>query len=205
MNLPEIALLLWAGPPDNRTTLDTILKVAPLVPALLAAVFKLTEDHGRERRKAALIDGIAKLAKNIAELPELPESGSGATQRLRDAFQVELEQAYKELRTLQTRTPRKTVGLSSIGAGLRSAFLLYRPHGFAAWLLHLGFYGCLLLFAFMTLGLVASGSDPSATSNTPGVVVTIYTIMGIPPLILWYYAMKIHRKQCAAVEAAHAV
>jgi hypothetical protein len=185
--------------------MDTILKIAPLVPALVAALFKLMEDHGREKRKASLIDSMAKLAKNIAELPELPASSGDATQRLRDAFQVELEQAYKELKTLQTRAPRRTVGLASIGSGLRSAFLLYRPHGAGAWLLHIGFYACLLLFALMTLGFAASVSDPSVQSNTPGVVITIYTILGVPPLILWYFATKIHHRQCTVAEAAHVV
>jgi hypothetical protein len=199
MNQPEIALLMWFA--DKSTTMDTVLKVAPLVPALVAALFKLSEDLGRQKRKASLIDSIAKLAKNIAELPELPASSDNATQRLREAFQVELEQSYRELKTLQARTPRHAVGFSSITSGLRSAFLLYRPRGAAAWMLHIGFYACLLLFAFMTLGLVADSSD---SSNTPGVVITIYTIMGIPPLIFRYFAMKIHHRQCAAEEAKHA-
>jgi hypothetical protein len=180
--------------------MDTILKVAPLVPALLAAGFKLAEDHGREKRKQTLVDLIAKLAKNIADLPTLPDSD--ATARLRDAFHVELERAYAELRTLQNRAPRRTVGLSSITAGLRSAFLLYRPRGFAAWLLHLAFYTYLLLFGLITLGLVAMFSDPTMQDDK-GVEIFIYTIIGIPPLLLWYFASKIHRRQCAAIEAAH--
>ena len=193
-------MFFWAGTAENHSTMDTILKVAPLVPALLAVVFKLAEDHGREKRKQTLVDAIAKLAKNISDLPVLPDSD--ATARLRDAFHVELEHAYSELKTLQTKTPRRTVGLSSITAGLRSAFLLYRPRGIAAWLLHLAFYTYLFVFALITLGLVAMFSDPTMRSYK-GVEIFIYTLTGIPPLLLWYFAMKIHRRQCAAVEAAH--
>jgi hypothetical protein len=201
MNFPSIAMFFWAGTAENHSTMDTILKVAPLVPVFVAAVFKLAQDHGRETRKTALIDAIAKLAKNIADLPELPDSS--ATARLRDAFHVELEHAYAELRTLQTKAPRRTVGLSSITAGLRSAFLLYRPRGVAAWLLHLSFYTYLLLFALITLGLVAMISDPRMKGGA-GIEIFIYTLTGIPPLLLWYFAMKIHRRQCAAADAAHA-
>ncbi len=200
MNLSWAAMVLWATGTESRATMDTILKVAPLVPAFLAAMFKLLEDHGRQTHKAALIESISKLAKNISELPELPPSDRSTTSKVREAFQVELERSYEELTALQRRSPKRAVGFSSITAGLRSALLLYRPRGAAAWFLHLAFYGCLLFFAFMTIGVVAGASDPTSYHVTPGVTIVIYTILGIPPLILRYFAIKIHRRQCAASE-----
>jgi hypothetical protein len=201
-----------ALPKDAPKKFDQFVKIAvpllsALVPALLAAAFKWLQDHDRQRRRADLIEHLSKLAKNISELPELPESSGDAMTRMRSALNVEMESVLRELNLLQTHVPRRVIGIpgvSSIASRLKLALLLFRPKGVAAWLLHLAFFGSCLFLAFMSLGLFASSSDASTTPTSPGIVLTIYIILGIPPLIFRHFAVRIHRRQCAQLETAAA-
>jgi hypothetical protein len=194
-------------PPDAHKGFEEFLKAAvpvisAIVPAAIAAFIKWAQDHDQQRRKADLIERIAKLAKNISDLPPASESGTGATDRFRAALDLEMESLLRELTLLQSHVSRRVIGVSSIASGLRSALLLYRPKGFAAWTLHLAFYLSLLLLAFMSLGFFASTSDHTTAPTSPGVVIFIYIMLGVPPLILRFYAARIHRRQCANLQAA---
>ena len=198
------------GLPQNAPAkFDQFLKIAvpvlsALVPALLASAFKWAQDHDRKRRRADLIEQLSKLAKNISELPELPASSGDASIRLRLALNAEMESVLHELTVLQTHVGRRVIGVSSIAFRMRSALLLFMPKGGAAWLLHLAFYFSLTFLAFMTLGFFAEKSDSSADAVSPGMMIVIYVILGIPPLIFRYFAIRIHRRQCAQLEAAKA-
>jgi len=220
-------VLMWAADtvktgPGSGSALETALKIAPLLPALLAFGYKWASENGRDRRRVNLIERMAALAKNIADLPQLPGESGDATARVREAFQAELEGSYHELVMLQARAPHRTFGMSSVTLGLRSAFLLFRPRGFKAWVLHAAFYLSLTLLAFLTLGFAvdrtaantadtiaqqaeavdSSGAPAAEKPTSPGVVIAIYVLFGMPPLIFRYFAMRIHRRQCA--EAARA-
>lgn len=218
-------------PPDAGKKLDSFVKVAvpllcALVPTTAAAVIKWLQDHDLRRRRAALTDDLTKLAKNLSDLPAMPDSD--ALQRMRDALNAEMEMGVRELVQLQAHVPRRTPGVSSIVPGLKSMFLWWRPRGFAAWMLHLGFWASLIFLAFMTLGFSAEQSEkkadaalheldgkttpaPVSTQQTPpnpeptsaGTVVAIYVLFGVPPLIFRRFAAKIHQRQCLA-DAARA-
>lgn len=224
-------------PLDAGKKLDSFVKIAvpllcALVPTATAAVIKWLQDHDLRRRRAGLTDDLTKLAKNLADLPLMPESD--AVQRMRSALNAELDTGVRELMLLQTHVSRRPVGVSSIVPGLKAMFLWWRPRGFKAWMLHLGFYASLLFLAIMTLGFSAEQSekkadaalhkldgktapaapvvsaptpDPASRDNSEptsaGTVVTIYVLFGIPPLIFRYFAAGIHRRQCQA-DAARA-
>jgi hypothetical protein len=221
-------LLMWAGDPARPATgsaLETILKIAPLLPALLAFGYKWASENGRDRRRTNLIERMATLAKNIAELPQLPGESGDATTRVRDAFQAELEGSYHELVLLQAHAPHRTFGVSSVTLGLKSAFLFFRPRGFKAWILHIAFYVSLVLLAFLTLGFAveksaehtataiaqqakevdSSGTDAQDEPISPGVIIAIYVLFGTPPVVFRYFAMKIHRRQCAPISGGDAL
>jgi hypothetical protein len=217
-------------PPDAGKKLDAFAKIAvpilcALVPTAVAAVIKWLQDHDLRRRRTGLIEELARMAKNLAELPELPDSA--AVERMRVALNAELETGVRELIQLQAHAPRRAVGVSSIVPWLKSMFLWWQPRGFAAWMLHLAFYASLLFLAVMTLGFSAEGSEKkadaalhaldgkttpvvaapaqSAGDNDPpstGTVVAIYIFFGIPPLIFRKFAASIHRRQCLADAAA---
>ena len=222
---------------DNFTKIAVPI-LSALVPAAVAALFKWLQDHDLRRRRSSLIEQLAGLAKHISELPELPAPSSDAVVRMRMALNSELESGVRELTQLQAHVPRRlagvTPGVSSIVPRLRSMFLWWRPRGLAAWTLHLAFYGSLVFLAFMTLGFSVETSEkkadtalhqldakipapapaaaPKSTSDSkptsPGTVIGIYVIFGIPPLIFRHFAAAIHRRQCAAdaaVAAAQAV
>lgn len=184
---------------------DQFLKIAvpvlsALVPAALTTAFKWAQDHDRQRRKADLIERIAKLAKNISELPELPSPSGDATDRVRSALHVELESALRELTLLQTHVSRRVIGVSSITSRLRSALLLYWPKGLIAWMLHIAFFVWLFFLALMTLGFFTGKDDPELSNTSPIMLICIYAVLGVPPLIIRYYAARIHRRQCARSE-----
>lgn len=220
-------------PPDAGKKFDNFTKIAvpvlsALVPAAVAALFKWLQDHDLRRRRSSLIEQLAGLAKHISELPELPAPSSDAVVRMRMALNSELESGVRELTQLQAHVPRRlagvTPGVSSIVPRLRSMFLWWRPRGFAAWMLHLAFYGSLVFLAFMTLGFSVEGSEQKgeealhqidaqapapavapapkpASSSEPtsaGTAIAIYVIFGIPPLIFRHFAAAIHRRQCQA-------
>jgi hypothetical protein len=76
--------------------------------------------------------------------------------------------------------------------------------------LHLCFYAYLPCFIFILS--VGWASDLPKAGNTAGTTsdilfnlfffFTVFGILGIPPLIIRYFAVKIHRKQCALAQVA---
>lgn len=203
-----LILALYAGnaPADPSGKYDQLVKflltiLATLVPAAVASIFKWAQDHDLQRRKADLIERISKLAKNIADIPELSSSDNDTSSRVRAALNLELESALRDLNFLQTHTARHVIGVSSLTSKLRAALLWYRPSGFAAWTLHLAFYATLILLFVISLGLIAVKDIKDASESGPAVYIVIYVILGIPPLILRYFAARIHRRQCAQSEA----
>jgi hypothetical protein len=212
---------------DNFTKIAVPI-LSALVPAAVAALFKWLQDHDLRRRRSSLIEQLAGLAKHISELPVLPEPSGDAVARMRMALNSELESGVRELTQLQAHVPRRlagvTPGVSSIVPGIKSMFLWWRPRGFSACMLHLAFYASLIFLGFMTLGFSVDGSEqrgeaelhkldtkipapaaaptpkPAGSSEptSPGIVIAIYVIFGIPPLIFRHFAAGIHRRQCAA-------
>jgi hypothetical protein len=107
---------------------------------------------------------------------------------------------------------------------LRAALLLYKPKGALAWMLHLSFFTYLVVLGICLL-LITSGSSVSPTNDTaasavagnvkagagqanatpePGssdtftnvvAFIFVFGIAGIPPMVIRYYASKIHRRQ----------
>ncbi|MGB7549029.1 MAG: hypothetical protein WBM14_14880 [Terracidiphilus sp.] len=178
--------------------------LATLVPAGVMAAFKWAQNHSRDRRSTDLTDRISSLAKIISELPSIPFTGATPAVTPQAALTAELESAVHELTSLQIRSTHRFTGVSTFTAKVRSALLLYRPKGFAAWTLHIAFFSYLFCFLFV----LSAGWSPDPTTNvssatTPSdfvtslfVFLTIFGLAGIPPLILRFFAARIHRRQC---------
>jgi hypothetical protein len=180
--------------------------LATLVPAVITAAVRWTQDHSRKRRSAELTERISALAKSISELPELPLTSSTLAVTPRSALTAELDSAVLELTTFQTRASRRFTGVSTTTAKVRAALLLYRPKGLAAWALHTAFYVYSIFIIFCLVAVMADESSPLISTKTASDFFTsllaflfIFGVLGIPPLIIRHYAAKIHRRQCAAV------
>jgi hypothetical protein len=155
------------------------LAVVALATTAVTTLVKWVQDHGHNRRGEALTARIAALAKMISELPELPTSTPAPAITPRTALSAELDSAVHELTALQERATatagRRFSGFSFASTidRTRSAFLLYRPKGPAAWTLHLAFY-VYLAFYILSISAVldSGGSQQAATGDKPSPQVT---------------------------------
>jgi hypothetical protein len=132
---------------------------------------------------------------------------------------------------------RFTPGFSAASAisKVRAALLLYKPKGALAWMLHLSFFTYLVVLGIVLLAITSGSSvSPTDSNPTPAVAgnvkagaapvvaqapstsdtftnvvafIFVFGIAGIPPMVIRYYASKIHRRQmeCGAVAAGKAV
>jgi hypothetical protein len=183
--------------------------LATLVPAAAAATFKWLENHGGRRRSSELTERIATLSKSIAELPPIQLSATTLPSP-QAAMTAELESAIRELTALQAKAGRHLANsLATTTGKVRSALLLYWPKGFVAWMLHLCFFGWLMLIALFVIGISLPEEEagtgglahaPGHFSSMSEFVIACF-IMGIPPLIFRYFAAWIHRRQCAQAAA----
>ncbi|MGA3011115.1 MAG: hypothetical protein ABSD72_12725 [Terracidiphilus sp.] len=185
--------------------------LALLIPGAVTAASKWVLDHSHQRRSAELTERVSTLAKNISELPVLPLSNINPNITPQSALTAELEATLHELTALQIRARRSFSGVTSITSAVRSALLLFRPQGATAWILHLCFYAYLPCFIFVLSAGWAGAVLPQAgdTGGTASNIIfglifffTAFGILGIPPLIIRHFAVKIHRRQCAEAQAA---
>jgi hypothetical protein len=147
------------------------LAVVGLVTTAVGGLVKWVQDHSSKRRGAELTARISMLAKMISDLPEVPLSSATPAVTPRSALTAELESAVHELTALQAtaRAGRRFTGfsLASTIARVRSAFLLYRPKGWAAWTLHLAFYVYVSCYIFSISAVLDSQRvDHAAKGNT---------------------------------------
>jgi hypothetical protein len=185
--------------------------VATLIPGAITAASKWILDHSHKRRKAELTQRVSTLAKSISELPVLPLPSVNPAITPQSALTVELEATLHELTALQSRAARSFSGVSSITSMIRSALLLFRPRGAMAWILHLSFWAYLPCFIFVLSAgwagdfLPKAGDTGATTSDflfNLFFFFTVFGILGIPPLIIRHFAVKIHRRQCALAQVA---
>jgi hypothetical protein len=191
--------------------------LATLVPAGITALFKVMQNHSRNRRSDELTNRISQLAKAIAEVPDMAASpGSGVTPRA--ALTAELNLAVNELTALQTKVRHSYSfrGVSTTATTkLRNGLLLFRPRGTAATTLHVLFYlyGAVFLFCILAVLMASNdaGAEPFFSTKSASAFfsdflafIFLVAIFSVPPLLLHHYAIKIHRKQTASLsDPAH--
>jgi len=183
--------------------------LATLVPAGITAVFKIAQNHSRNRRSDELTARISQLAKTIAEIPDLPAS-PGCSVTPRAALTAELNLTVSELTALQSKV-RHSFRVVSTSATTRqqNGLLLFRPKGALATTLHWLFYiyGAVFLFFVFAVLSPGNGSDgqPFISTKTLSAFfsdffafIFLVAVFSVPLLILHHYAIKIHRRQMAA-------
>lgn len=172
--------------------------LATLVPVAVTSAFKWMQDHSSNQRSAVLIDRITTLAKQITEVPEVQLSGALHPVTPQSALTAELESALRELTVMQHRAnTRRFRGFTNTGARIRAALLLYRPQGITAWLLQLAFYAYSVALIFALLAITTDQSTPLIASVSDlFAFIFIFGVLGVPPLILRYFASRVHARQC---------
>jgi hypothetical protein len=186
--------------------------LATLIPTAVIAVSKWAQDHTHSRRSVQLTQRISELAKNISELPVLPFPSANAAVSPQSALTAELESALRELTAIQireSRHPRNVSVMATVTTKLRAALLLYWPKGFAAWTLHLAFYLYSVFMFFVLVAVVSDQTTPFFNTQSLSTFIPdlfgflfVFGLVGIPPVIIRYFAARIHRKQCAAMQPA---
>lgn len=177
--------------------------LATLVPAAVTAVFRWMQDHSSRQRSAALTERIADLSKKIGEIPELPLNNGASALTPKSVLTVELQSAMHELTAIQRKSSLLRLrGITSAAARMRAALLFYRPQGVVAWFLHLTFYAySILLIFFLVLLTTGESSTPLIASVSDAFAfIAIFGVLGIPPLVLRYFAARIHTAQCAKAQ-----
>jgi hypothetical protein len=216
---------------ENVSQLSKVIwqAVGAAVALGVPSAFKWAQDHSFARRRVALTERIAALAKSIADLPPEPEStaqvvtGTALETSIgtatpivpslspRSALTAEMGAVLRELATLQAKAPHRLSGLAGAATSARAMLLLYKPKGWVAWMLHIAFfcYMGVLVFCFIAVmtdtsaSVIASKNSSEFFSNLVAFIFLACVAL-LPALILRYFAAKIHRKQCAQAQAASA-
>jgi hypothetical protein len=186
--------------------------LATLIPTAIIAASKWAQEHTHSRRSVQLTQRISELAKSISELPVLPFPSVNAAVTPQTALTTELESALRELTALQirqSRHPRSVSVMATVTTKLRAALLLYWPKGFAAWTLHLTFYLYSIFMFFVLVAVVSDQTTPFFNTTSFSTFIPdlfgflfVFGLVGIPPVIIRYFAARIHRKQCAPMQPA---
>lgn len=162
--------------------------LAAIIPAAITAVVKWSQDQSRSRRRVALADRLIVLGKAVREFPKTDEAADLSSPR--SVLLAEIDALAQELAAVQLRieTRQSTTAATLAGTSrFRAAFLLYRPHGLGAWALHLMFYASVVILLFALLGMAMNPSE-----LREGLIG--FAVLGIPPLIVRYYASRLHQR-----------
>jgi hypothetical protein len=176
--------------------------LAALIPLASGALLKMLQGHSHERRSTELTQRISSLTKTIHDLPQLSLPGTALGVTPQAALTAELQSAIHELTVLQN-SPSRGFAFSTFTAKIRSALLLYQPKGLAAWTLHIVFYAYLICFVvIMWAGFLPDNtSDLGPASQHESfafklfLFIFVFGVLGVPPLIIRYFAARIHEKQ----------
>src|SRR5262249_47435782 len=128
--------------------------------ALLGALIPLAQflwqqyqQRGPSWRKTALRKTAIDLSQQLTVFPRLTDSAAAETAR-RD-LEAELEATLASLAALTTLKPRAKTTHPSGRSWAARWFLLYAPHGFGAWIVHVLFFVNVAFVLLGTIGLLA--------------------------------------------------
>lgn len=143
-----------AGHIDAHRWLPALLA---LVPTIAGTGIKWLQDNSKSKRRVQLSHRLIALTKAIADLPPEPAANSEAA---RSVLQGELDATCREMCALQTESKR--VSHRTFTGLVTDTFLLYMPHGAAAWLVHIIFFAGLAFDLLAMLGFMTEHSLDSA-------------------------------------------
>lgn len=148
------------------------------------------------KRRSDLLEQIGKLAESMSKMHELPEWAGEMNAEIRATLKAEMDMKLSELKKLQSPVKREHSGGLSVKTWLKYSFLWWTPSGVGAWFFHIGYYLLLALVGLLSLAFLIAipGTHVDATDVT--MAITLYAILGVPALVLRFFAAKIYRRQC---------
>jgi hypothetical protein len=178
--------------------------VEELPKALLAALIPLVQilwqqyhKRGPAWRKAALRKTAIEMSEQLAVFPKFGDSASAELAR-RD-LERELTDTLTTLANLSTSYPKATPHTGRRSWYVRW-FLLYAPHGVAAWLVHGLFFINIVVVLLGIIGLSSSLQDPEIGYGVFGMA-----IFSLPAVGLQRYAQRLDERHRAATQVPVAV
>ncbi|MFC5864430.1 hypothetical protein ACFPT7_19140 [Acidicapsa dinghuensis] len=190
----------WSDIAKVMVALATLLSTG----GVLGGRFSWLQRFIAPKRKADLIEQISKLAESMSKVQDLPEWAGELNAEVRATLKAEMEAKLSELKKLQSPPIWAHHGGSPVKSWLKYTFLWWKPKGFGAWAFHLSYYFLLAVIGLMSLGfLVGLMSHDPATGKLAHVdaadvtlAIILYAILGVPAMVLRFFAARIHRNQC---------
>ena len=222
--IAEIAVLLQSGSPALNSNGSGLLKFAQdvwnfvssnwsnIVKITLALAtllstggalggrFGFLERFIAPKRKSELLEQIGKLSETMSKMQELPEWAADMSAEIKTALKAEMEIKLSEFKRLQSPTKWEYSGGLSVKNWFKYCFLWWRPRGFSAWCFHLSYYLMLALVIITSLifltEILSSAPGTHVDSADVTIAIILYTILGVPTMVVRFFAAKIHRHQC---------
>jgi hypothetical protein len=154
--------------------------VLGLAPTLLGTGAKWLQENSKSKRRSQLAERLGGMSKLYSEQPSATDEVLLAA---RGAMGAEIAAICAELTQIQAdsqRTSRRT-----IYGWLSDTLLLFRPHGFLAWVVHFVFY---VGTATVALGLVGVAIESKANETTYALAGFFFIglgLLGLQRLAIW--------------------
>lgn len=198
-NFSNFVVNHWSDIAKVMVALATLLSTG----GVLGGRFSWLQRFIAPKRKSDLIEQISKLAESMSKVQELPEWAGDMNAQVRATLRIEMETKLAELKKLQASAlpvvRTRGSGLP-VRTWLKYAFLWWIPKGFGAWLIHLWYYLLVVVVGLMSLGFLVALLYPDPGTHVRAADVTLavvlYAILGVPALVLRFFAVRIYRHQC---------
>lgn len=199
--LPKDAKAIWDFAFSNWSN---IVKIALALATLLSTGGALGGRFGwlqgfiAPKRRSDLLEQIGKLAESMSKMQELPEWAGDINAEIRATLRAEMEMKLTELKKLQKPAKREYSGGLPVKIWLKYSFLWWKPKGFGAWCFHMSYYLMLTLIGLISMLFLVTIRSPGTHIDTTDVTMAIilYAILGVPAMVLRFFAAKIYRHQC---------
>ena len=163
----------------------TVAAVLGLAPTLIGTGIKWLQDSSKGKRRLELADRLTAMSKTYSD--QNPGSDEVLV-AVHAALGTEIHAICSELGSLQAESKRSS--RRTLYGWLADLLLLYRPHGFFAWLVHLVFYTGLTFVLFALLGYATTPWE----QDTKYGLIAIF-IFGLLLLGLQRLASRLHGHQ----------
>jgi len=199
--LPKDAKAIWDFAFSNWSNIvKIVLALATLLSTggALGGRFGWLQSFIAPKRRSDLLEQIGKLAESMSKMQELPEWAGDINAEIRATLKAEMQTKLNELENLQQPAKSAYSGGLSFKNWLKYSFLWWRPSGFGAWCFHVSYYLMLTILGLISLVFLIVILVPTEHINATDVTmaVMLYAILGVPAMVLRFFAAKIYRHQC---------
>jgi hypothetical protein len=177
---------VFADPQAADSRFHVLPVLLTLAPTLIGTGLKWMQDNSKNRQRTQLADRLTGLTKVYTEQCQGDDSTLVVA---RTALAAEIAAVCSELQSLQLESKRAVH--RSVSTWVTDMFLLFRPHGYLAWLVHLGFYGELLVLPLGLLGILVDHANPNTDTKS---ALLGFFFLGLIMFGLQRWAIRLRRR-----------